>query len=100
MLLAYLQALFPHDVYIIDFLFFLKSIRLINVRLCGGLEPLTEPSLGAVDPRENQLHTNCVRTELAVWKRKKKVEVIKTWYKPTPKVLHHASLHSTLLLPL
>ena len=48
------------------FFFFLQSIRLISLRLCGGLEPLTEPSLGAVDPRENQLHTDCVRPELAV----------------------------------
>jgi len=47
------------------FFFFLKSIRLISLRLCGGLEPLTEPSFGVVDPLENnylnQLTTNCER---------------------------------------
>ena len=34
------------------FFFFFQSIRLISLKLCGGLEPLTEPSLGAVDPRD------------------------------------------------
>jgi len=37
------------------FFSFLESIRLISLRLCGGLEPLTEPSFGVVDPREKQL---------------------------------------------
>jgi len=60
------------------FLFLLKSIRLISIRLCGGLDPLTETSLGAVDPRKNELHTNCVRPELAVQETKKPVGVIKT----------------------
>ena len=48
------------------FFFFFESIRLISLRLCGGLEPLMEHSLGAVDPLENQLHTDCVRPGLAV----------------------------------
>jgi len=42
------------------FFFFLKSIRLISLRLCGGLEPLTEPSLGAVDPRKTTTYEQTV----------------------------------------
>ena len=46
----------PRSLSRIFFFFFLKSTRLISLRLvCGGLEPLTEPSLGAVDPRKKHL---------------------------------------------
>ena len=34
------------------FFFFLYSICLFSLRLYGGLERLTEPSLGAVDPQK------------------------------------------------
>ena len=57
------------------FFFFLESIRLISLRLCGGLEPLTEPSFGAVDPRENnylnQLTTDCERPVYKLYRNAK-----------------------------
>ena len=68
---------------------------LISLRLCGGLEPWTERFIGSSGPpRKLNGYKPCV-TRMLVWENKETNRGNKV---PTPSVLYHQSLGSTLFL--